>query len=119
MTIAQQLKIKDFPFVIKDKRGNEIYYENSNGFWSKREYDANGNQTKFENSDGNWEKLEYDANGDQIKFETSWGSWVKRSYYETRDGLKYNKKPKVEVELSLEEIATKFGVDVNQLKIKK
>ena len=32
MKIAQQLKIKDFPFIIKDKNGNEIYYENSDGY---------------------------------------------------------------------------------------
>lgn len=38
-TIAQQLKIKDFPFRIKDKEGNQIYYENSNGFWAKSEDD--------------------------------------------------------------------------------
>lgn len=31
MTIAQQLKIKDFPFQIKDKDGKEIYCENSDG----------------------------------------------------------------------------------------
>ena len=37
-TIAQQLKVKDFPFVIDDKNGNEIYYENSDGYWLKREY---------------------------------------------------------------------------------
>ena len=30
-TIAQQLKIKNFPFEIKDDKGNEIYYEDSNG----------------------------------------------------------------------------------------
>jgi hypothetical protein len=32
MTIAQQLKVKEFPFEIKDNKGNRIYYENSNGF---------------------------------------------------------------------------------------
>jgi len=29
MTIAKQLKIKDFPFEIKDKNGNQIYLEDS------------------------------------------------------------------------------------------
>jgi hypothetical protein len=28
-TIAQQLNIKEFPFIIKDTNGNEIYFENS------------------------------------------------------------------------------------------
>ena len=51
-TIAQQLNIKEFPFVIKDSNGQEIYFENSNGFWAKSEYDSNGNQIYYENSDG-------------------------------------------------------------------
>jgi hypothetical protein len=54
-TIAQQLKIKDFPFFIKDKYGNEIYYEDSIGLWSKwskSEYDAYGNEIYRETSDG-------------------------------------------------------------------
>ena len=51
MTIAQQLKIKKFPFTIKDSKGNEIYFE-FNGFWSKREYDTNGKQIYYEDSDG-------------------------------------------------------------------
>ena len=52
MTIAQQLNIKDFPFEIKDKNGNEIYREDSNGHWHKREYDDKSNKIYFENSDG-------------------------------------------------------------------
>ncbi len=32
MTIAQQLKIKEFPFEIKDSNGKEIYYEDSSGY---------------------------------------------------------------------------------------
>jgi hypothetical protein len=55
-TIAQQLKIKEFPFIIKDSNGNEIYYEISDGYWSKREYDSNGNRIYYENSDGYWSK---------------------------------------------------------------
>jgi hypothetical protein len=51
-TIAQQLGIKQFPFEIKDKNGNQIYYENSDGFWVKLEYDSNGNEIYFENSSG-------------------------------------------------------------------
>ncbi len=52
MTIAQQLGIKDFPFVIKDKNGRVIYYERSDGYWSKREYDDNGDVIYWENSHG-------------------------------------------------------------------
>jgi len=52
MTIAQQLNIKDFPFMVNDNNGKNIYMENCNGYWIKREYDNNGNEIYFENSDG-------------------------------------------------------------------
>ena len=52
MTIAQQLKIKEFPLIIKDSNGKEIYYENYNGYWNKREYDSNGKEIYYENSNG-------------------------------------------------------------------
>jgi hypothetical protein len=51
-TIAQFLNIKDFPFTIKNENGNEIYYENSNGAWIKKEFDLNGNRIYYEDSDG-------------------------------------------------------------------
>ena len=49
-TIAQQLNIKDFPFIIRDKQGNEIYYENFNGYSYKKEYDSEGNRIYFEDN---------------------------------------------------------------------
>ena len=52
MTIAQQLKIKEFPFIIKDSNGNKIYWESSNGYWVKRKYDSKGKEIYWENSDG-------------------------------------------------------------------
>ncbi len=51
-TIAQQLKIKDFPFEIKDKQCNRIYHEDSEGFWYKREFDKKGNRIYYEDSRG-------------------------------------------------------------------
>ena len=83
-TIAQQLKVKEFPFIIKDSIGNFIYWENSEGYWLKKEYDSKGNFI----------------------------------YYEDSEGSIKDNRPKP-VELTLEEIATKFGIDVNNLKIKK
>jgi len=53
-TIAKLLK-HDFTkgsLNLFDINGNNTYYENSDGFWSKREYDSNGNKTYYENSDG-------------------------------------------------------------------
>ena len=51
-TIAQQLNVTEFPFEIKDKNGKSIYYEHSDGWWWKREYDSNGNEIYYENSHG-------------------------------------------------------------------
>jgi hypothetical protein len=51
-TIAKQLNVKDFPFVIKDKNNNRIYFENSNGNWYKQEFDKNNNEIYYETSDG-------------------------------------------------------------------
>jgi hypothetical protein len=84
MTIAQQLKVTDFPFIIKDKDGNQIYLEASDGYWSKREYDANG----------------------------------KEIYYENSEGVIKDNRPKAIVEVSLEQIADKLGIKVEQLRIK-
>lgn len=52
MTIAQQLKIKKFPFIIKDDKGNKIYSEYSNRDWGKWEYDDMGEVIYFEDSTG-------------------------------------------------------------------
>lgn len=35
-----------------DERGNEIYFENSDGDWSKREYDKKGDEIYYEDSNG-------------------------------------------------------------------
>ena len=51
-TIAEQIGIKEFPFIIKDSNDNIIYHEESNGFWSKREYNSSGKEVYFESSEG-------------------------------------------------------------------
>jgi hypothetical protein len=104
-TIAQQLKIKEFPFEIKDSKGNIIYYETSSGCWSKAEFDSKGNLIYYENSNGYCSKSEYDSNGKEI-------------YYENSSGYIKDLRPKT-AELTMDEIAKKFGIDVNNLKIKK
>ena len=58
---------------VNDDQRNLIYYENSNGFWEKREYDNLRNIIYFENSDGYWEKREYDNQGNIIYHENSHG----------------------------------------------
>ena len=78
-TIAQQIKW-DFEangdLEILDKNGNNIYFEDSDGFWAKREYDSQGNQTYWENSDGYWVKREYNSQGNQIYYENSDGDII-------------------------------------------
>jgi hypothetical protein len=98
-TIAQQLNIKEFPFIIKDKKGNEIYFESSHGYWIKKEY-KDDKQVYYENSDGYWWKSEW-KEGNEIYYENSEGYWFKSKfndgneiYYEDRDGIIRDNRPK-------------------------
>ena len=100
-TITEQLNVKEFPFIIKDKNGNQSYYEDRKGYWIKTEYDSKGNEIYYENSYGYWIKSEFDSKGNKIYYEDSIGYWIKKT------------------ELTLDQIAEKFGIEVNQLKIKK
>ena len=110
MTIAQQLKITDFPFTIKDSNGDEIYWENSYGYWEKREYDSNCNLIYWEDSNGYWLKRQYDSNGNVIYWEDSYGYWEKREYdsncnliyWEDSDGAIKDNRPKTEVQKAIE-----------------
>jgi hypothetical protein len=98
MTIAQQLKITNLPFEIKDEKGRVIYHEERDGYWCKREYDQNGNQIYFEDSNGWWWKCEFDQNGNQI-------------YIENGDGYCADNRPKPEPEPkqeTLEEAAMSY-----------
>jgi hypothetical protein len=123
-TIAQFLKVKTFPFTIKNENGNIIYWEDSNGYWSKHEYNSNGKEIYYENSNGSWMKREFDLNKKEIYWETSCGVWIKREfdlngnriYYEDSNGIFEDNRPKVEI--TLEEIAKLKGVDVSQIRIK-
>tara|TARA_R110000737_G_scaffold74301_2_gene103345 strand:+ start:85 stop:462 length:378 start_codon:yes stop_codon:yes gene_type:complete len=103
-TIAKLLK-HDFnkgSLFLYDSNGNKIYYEGSDGYWSKREYDSNGNQIYHESSDEYWKKIEYDSNGNQIYHESSDGYWSKREYdsngnqiyHESSNGTIIDNRPK-------------------------
>ena len=39
-------------FDVYDKKGNQIYFENSNGYWAKSEYNEKGDVIYYEDSDG-------------------------------------------------------------------
>ena len=58
------------PYIEYDAKGNETYWERSDGYWVKREYDRKGNITYWEDSRGYWEKREYDAKGNEINYES-------------------------------------------------
>jgi hypothetical protein len=83
-----------------DSRGNKIYYEDYEGYWVKYEYDSKGNLIYYENSDGFWEKWEYDSNGNLIYYENSDGDWDKyeydsngnKIYYEDSKGIIMDKR---------------------------
>ena len=78
-TIAQQIKWDFFTngnLEIKDKNGNRIYLEISNGCWGKWKYDSQGKKIYFEDSAGEWEKWEYDSQGNCIYYETSNGEII-------------------------------------------
>jgi len=123
-TIAQQLNVKDFPFVIRDKNNNLIYHESSDGYWLKREFDKNNNKIYHEYSDGYWSKREYDKNNNKIYHEYSDGYWYKqeydsnnnRIYYESSSGDIIDKRPKPIPEFTMEELIAKVGFE---FKIKK
>ena len=68
--------------------------------------DENVNIIYSVNNDGHWCKYEFDEKDNLI-------------YWEHSNGTIMNNRPKPVVELTLEQIATKFGIDVNNLKIKK
>ena len=53
--------------------GNLVYSEDSDGLWSKREYDDNGNIIYLEDSYGYWFKREYDENDNEIYAEDNNG----------------------------------------------
>ena len=104
-TIAEQIKW-DFKanghLEIRDKNGNLIYIEGSNGNWVKHEYDSQGNEIYFENSNRFWKKWEYDSKGNIIYVKNSTGYWSKREYdsqgneiyYEDSNGEIIDKRPK-------------------------
>jgi hypothetical protein len=64
------------PFLsrLKTRTVTETYFENSDRYWYRDEYDENGKETYYETSKGYWERFEYDENGKETYCENSaWG----------------------------------------------
>jgi hypothetical protein len=125
-TIAQQLNVKEFPFKIKDSNNNQIYFEDSSGYWEKREFDSNNNEIYYEvfNSKGYWSKREFDSNNNQIYVEDSNGYWSKREYdvnnnqiyYESSNGKIIDNRPKQIPEYTIEELQKLIGKEFKIVK---
>lgn len=114
-TIAQQLNVKDFPFIIKDSQDNRIYYEDSDGYWEKSSFDSQSNRIYFEDSDCFWEKCIFDSQGNLIYSEDSAGFWTKRKYDSFGNQIYYeNSKGFIEdnrniPEYTMDELVEKIG----------
>lgn len=64
---------------IYNEKGYLTYWENSDGYWSKYEYDDNNNETYWENSDGKWKKRKYVNN--KLTYSKDYtGYWIKYEY---------------------------------------
>jgi len=124
MTISEQLKVTEFPFRIKDSRSNEIYFENSNKYWIKNEFDSRDNLTYSEDSKKFWYKQKFDLNNCEIHYEDSNKYWVKRefdsrgnmTYFENSYGIIEDNRPKSIPEYTMEELTKMLG---KEFKIKK
>ena len=70
LSTGKELDI-EYPIRLYDRDGNVVYHEDTNGFWSKREY-KDGLEVYFENSNGYWLKREYE-DGREVYYENSRG----------------------------------------------
>ena len=70
---GEPVRVGSNVYEIYNDNGNEIYYEDSDGKWVKREFDENGKLTYGENYTGQWSKSEYDERGERIYYEHSDG----------------------------------------------
>ena len=103
---------------IKDKNGSYIYFEDSDGYWVKKEYDSKGKEIYSEDSDGYWSKREYNSQGKEIYYEDSDGFWTKREYdsqgnkiyFENSSGIIEDKRPKHCENKVVEWILGKIGI---------
>ena len=83
----------NYPLITKDSKGNLVHYKYSNGTECWYEYDENNNLIHAKNTSGY--ECWYDSKGNEIP------------------------NPNIVTEVTLEDIAKKFGVDAKSLKIKK
>lgn len=97
MTIAQKANhnFDDGDFELFDENGNNIYWENSEGYWIVQKFDDLNNKLLYKDSDGHYTKFVYDENGNIVYFEDpdfgAKGTYDEKNIlisYETIDGIK-------------------------------
>jgi YD repeat-containing protein len=104
----------NYPLITKDSKGNVVHLKASNGYERWYEYDEKNNQIHLKDSDGFEYWKEYDENNNLIHYKDSNGYEV---WYDS-EGIRIPN-PNLVTEVTLDQIAKKFGVDVKSLKIKK
>jgi YD repeat-containing protein len=134
------MKIKaviNYPLITEDSKGNVVYRKDSNGFEIWQEYDENNNRIHRKDSNGFEIWYEYDENHNIIYRKDSNGFEIWQEYDENHNII-YRKdsegfedwtwydsegykipNPNLVTEVTFDDIAKKFGVDVKNLKIKK
>ena len=88
------MEIKDIIKGDSTIQGVTVHHKNSNGYECWNEYDSEGNEIHFKDSNGYEYWYDWDSEGNEIE------------------------DPNKVKELTLEEIAEKFGVSVESLRIK-
>lgn len=74
--------------------GKQVYYENSKGYWARREYNEADQEVYVQTCTGYWEKHEYNEAGKEVYFESSFGNVRdnrpnKARIFTDEDGTKY------------------------------
>ena len=104
-----------------DDQGNQLTYENSNGYRCEYTYDDQGNQLTYKSSEGNWSELTYDDKGNALTYKDSNGFWCESTYDDLGNELTYKSSEGVSKtfdipEYTMEELTKIVG---KEFKIKK
>jgi hypothetical protein len=109
--VLEHKETKKKSWILRDSTDRTIYIEYYDGYWERFKYSEGAPHKLIEQecSDGFYNKYEYDSDGNQIYHGQKFKG---RSNFV----IMLDKRVK---EVTLEEIAEKFGVTVDKLKIKK
>ena len=107
-----------------DENGNKLSYKNSDGYSYEYTYDKNGNELSYKDSDGCSSEHTYDKNGNKLSYKNSDGNSYESTYDENGHILTEIVNGKLiidnrKTELTMQDIADKFNIDIDKLKIKK